>query len=396
MSEVKKDRLYFLDWLRVLAFALLILYHAGLIFVDWGYHIQNDELSENLKLPMLFLNHWRLPLLFFISGVGVSFSFKKRTTSKYLTERFNRLFVPLVAGIIFIVPIQVYYERLYHNKFEGSYFDFFPQFFYGIYPQGNFMWGHLWFLVYLIAFILIALPLFNFIRQKENSPALNRINGFLQRKGVLLVILSIPIIIARLTLRESWPDNRNLISDWYNLSVYIIFFVYGYYIAQVQSLWVSIKQQRWGYLIIGIISFLVIYLGNHQSGINFLEKNQVGYYTFEILTMINIVAWMLCCLAFGMAYLNRNSKHLSYANQAVYPVFILHQSILIMAGYYVLDLEFNLFVKLILITLITFGGSSLINHYFVLPFKVTRVLFGVKPLSRGEVHSIYPKTRQHL
>src|SRR5687768_3561157 len=91
-----KTRLYFLDWSRVLAFSLLVFYHSGLIFVDWGFHIQNDELSEWLKLPMLFLNQWRLPLLFFVSGAGIYFALGMRTAWVFTKERFVRIFIPLV------------------------------------------------------------------------------------------------------------------------------------------------------------------------------------------------------------------------------------------------------------------------------------------------------------
>jgi len=395
MSEIKNERLYFLDWLRVLAFALLIIYHAGLMFVDWGYHIQNDELSESLKLPMLFLNHWRLPLLFFISGVGVSFSFKKRTISKYLKERFNRLFIPLIAGILLVVPIQVYYERLHYDQFDGSYFDFYPRFFEGIYPDGNFMWSHLWFLVYLIVFILIALPLFNLIRQNQNSLAIQRLTLFLKRKGALLVLLSLPLIIMRLTLREAWPDNRNLVSDWYNFSVYITFFIYGYFIAQIQTLWLSIKKWRWLHLIVGLTCFILVYFGQHQPGINFLENSTTGGFIFNILTMVNSISMVLSCLGFGMIFLEKNTSYLSYANQAVYPVFVLHQSVLIMTGYYILPLDLSIGVKLLIVSSSALIGSVLINHFLILPFSVTRVMFGVKPIRKNHVSVIQTKPIQY-
>jgi hypothetical protein len=99
-----KVRLYFLDWLRVLAFGLLVFYHSGLIFVDWGFHIRNNSVTDILKPPLLFLNQWRLPLLFFVSGAGTFFALGKRTGSVFVKERFVRLFIPLVFGILIIIP----------------------------------------------------------------------------------------------------------------------------------------------------------------------------------------------------------------------------------------------------------------------------------------------------
>src|SRR5688572_20152599 len=129
MDSISTTRLYFLDWLRVLAFGLLVFYHTGLIFVDWGFHISNDLFSESLKFPMLFVNQWRLPLLFFVSGAGIYFALGKRNVSKFAKERFTRIFIPLVFGILVVIPPQVYLEWKHHGAFHGSYWGFYPVFF---------------------------------------------------------------------------------------------------------------------------------------------------------------------------------------------------------------------------------------------------------------------------
>ncbi len=131
-------RRYDLDWLRVIAFALLIFYHVGMFFVPWSWHIKNNETSEWLTLPMWFLNQWRLPLLFVISGMGTYFSLQKRTGGQFMRERVIRLLIPFVFGMLFIIPPQVYIERLANSQFTGSYFDFWPsEAFIGTYPEGN-------------------------------------------------------------------------------------------------------------------------------------------------------------------------------------------------------------------------------------------------------------------
>ena len=66
-----KTRRYDLDWLRVLAFGLLILYHTGMFYVaDWGWHVKSVHQSEWLQLPMLLSNQWRMPLIFLVSGLA--------------------------------------------------------------------------------------------------------------------------------------------------------------------------------------------------------------------------------------------------------------------------------------------------------------------------------------
>ncbi|MBC8083688.1 MAG: acyltransferase family protein, partial [Hymenobacter sp.] len=125
----QNSRLFYFDWLRVLAFSLLVPYHAGLLFVDWGFHIQNPVLTEDFKPPMLFVNQWRLPLLFFVSGVGTCFALRRRPARAYLRDRLRRLGIPLVAGILLVIPPQVYIERISHGVAYASYLGFYPHFF---------------------------------------------------------------------------------------------------------------------------------------------------------------------------------------------------------------------------------------------------------------------------
>ena len=125
-----------LDWLRVLVFALLIFYHVGMFFVPWDFHIKNNSIHNWLTYPMWFLNQWRLPILFVISGMGTYYALQKRTGKEFALERIKKLYIPLTFGMLFIIPPQVYLERLNKNQFTGSYFDFWPlEAFIGIYPN---------------------------------------------------------------------------------------------------------------------------------------------------------------------------------------------------------------------------------------------------------------------
>ncbi|PTB89076.1 glucan biosynthesis protein, partial [Marivirga lumbricoides] len=134
-------RRYDLDWLRVIVFGLLIFYHVGMFFVPWGWHIKNNVLYEDLTWPMRFLNQWRLPILFVISGMGSFYALNKRNGFQFMGERIKRLLIPLIFGMAVIVPVQVYAERVYKGEFQGGYFDFWPQLaFIGVYPEGNISW----------------------------------------------------------------------------------------------------------------------------------------------------------------------------------------------------------------------------------------------------------------
>ncbi len=376
-STVVKVRLYYLDWLRVVAFSLLVFYHTGLIFVDWGFHIQNDEFSSGLKIPLLFLNQWRLPLLFFVSGAGIRFALGFRTSAVFLKERFIRLLIPLVFGILFVIPAQVYFERLYQGVITGSYIEFFPQFFNGIYPHGNFTWNHLWFLVYLIVYILIALPLFLYFRHKNGEAQMHTFAQFLSRK-VNLLLLVIPLFLTEVLLRDLWPDTRNLVSDWYNFTYYFIILLYGYIVASNKLLWPTIEKDRLIYFVLGIISFCLIFFGWHQEGESFLERIAFGDIIFKFFKSLNILVWILCSLGYAKRYLSFNTPVLQYTNKAVYPFYILHQTVLLGLGYYIIKTELSIFTKYTLIVMGTFFITMIVYDLIIKRTKWLKIFFGIK------------------
>lgn len=152
----KQERQYYIDWLRILLIISVFLFHIGMIFNTWDWHIKNDQqYGGMLRNVMTFLHNWRMPLLFLLSGAGTYFALGKRTPGEYLYERFKRLFIPLLAGIFLLVPVQVYIEKA--SAF-GSLPDFYLHMFEGIYPEGNFSWHHLWFIAYLFVIALFISP----------------------------------------------------------------------------------------------------------------------------------------------------------------------------------------------------------------------------------------------
>ncbi|WP_276371633.1 acyltransferase family protein [Chryseolinea sp. H1M3-3] len=371
-ERTPKRRLYFLDWLRVIAFGLLVFYHTGLMFVDWGFHIQNSSFSETLKLPMLFLNQWRLPLLFFVSGAGICFALGTRTAGIFAQERFKRIFLPLVFGIVVIIPPQVYFEWLHHQTFKGSYWQFYPLFF------SNITWNHLWFLAYLFVFTFIALPFFLYLRSKAGTSIVAPISTCLSKRFYLLSLFVIPLFLTELFLRPHWPDTRNLVSDWYNFLFYFLIFIYGFFFATAGSFWDMLEHRRSMYLLLGLFSFSMIYFGWHQPGKNFLETFVVGRYIFDFLKCVNILSWIFCSLGYARHYLAHNSARLQYANRAVYPFYILHQTVLIAIGFYVIRCEWSITAKYIIIVTGTFFFTMLLYEFLIRRVKLIGVFFGVK------------------
>lgn len=366
-------RRYELDWLRVIVFGLLIFYHVGMFFVPWEWHIKNNRLVHWLEYPMLFINQWRLPILFVISGMGTSYALANRSAGQFASERITRLLLPLAVGIIFVVPPQVYFERLSTNAFSGDFWNFWPsEAFRGIYPAGNFSWHHLWFLPYLLTFSLLLIPLFLYLRNNTNTLFLNWVRKQLSTPSGFLWFL-LPLYLATISLKPYFPETHALVGDWYTLTYYILLFFYGFILISVKDVfWKTVHEKRSIFLMAGILSFSIwILLLHYSSGLLFLP----GF--FQVL---NTWSWILALFGYAAEYLNKKNRHLEYANQAVYPFYILHQTITVTIGFYLMNLPWSIPVKFLILVTGTFGGSWFIYEFLIKRHKFLRPLFGLKYL----------------
>lgn len=368
-----KIRRYDLDWLRVIVFGLLIFYHVGMFFVPWGWHIKNNVIYEWLRWPMIFLNQWRLPILFVISGMGTYYALGSRNLGRFIGERYLRLGIPLLVGMVLIVPPQVYFERLADGDFTGSYYEFFTTIaFEGIYPEGNFSWHHLWFLPYLFLFSVVLAPLFIRLRKPENR-FIQSVKNIIS-KPLGLYVFIIPIYLIEVFVEPFFPVNHALVGDWYAIAYYLVLFFSGFLLISAgNTFWESIASIKYKALGMGVVSFIalaIIWL--------FFEDSLLIHLTEAFFKMTNLWSWILVLFGFAAKYLNRTSKTIAYANRAVYPFYILHQTITVALAYYLMDLSWGFLPKATVLVLGTFGISWLLYHFVILPLFFLHPLFGLK------------------
>lgn len=383
-------RRYDLDWLRVLVFILLIFYHVGMFFVPWEWHIKNNNLCSWMEYPMLFVNQWRLPILFVISGMGTSYALAKRNGTQFASERIKRLFLPLVVGILFIVPPQVYFERLSSGQFLGGYLDFWPlHAFQGVYPEGNFSWHHLWFLPYLLTFSLLMTPLFLYFRRNSENIFLKWIRKQITTPSGFLWFL-LPLLMTQILLRPYFPETHALIGDWFTLANYGILFFYGFILIMVKdAFWKTVLVNRRFFLSVGILFFsfwLLLISVDNAIWADFL---------IPLAKVVNYWSWILALFGYAAKYLNKPSNTLSYANQAVYPFYILHQTVTVSLGFYLKDLTWGFWIKSFALLAGTFLISWILYEYLIRRWNFLRPLFGLKSVKSNfsifELPDIFPK-----
>ncbi len=366
---------YDIDYIRVIAFGILILYHVAVFFEPGGWHIKNNITYREILFPMIFINQWRLPILFVVSGMGTYFALGRRSGKQYAKERLKRLLLPFIVGVLFIVPPQVYIERLSQGVDYGGYFNFWPvNFFDGIYPTGNFSWHHLWFILYLLIFSLVCLPLFLRLRKNSNG-AFNRIIKKIIGSFGGILSLSIPLLIWRMLLSGNFPPNNGLVGDWFNLLYCVTFFIFGFIlVSSGEVFWDTVKKFRYTFLIIGLITYstlIYMWFGNFQ-------KTPIFDLVNDTVQTLNVWVWILCIFGFAAHHLNKSGAFLSYANETVYPFYILHQTVIVILGYYFWNLDMGFFVKFSLMVFLTFSITWIIYEYGICRYKIMRPLFGLK------------------
>lgn len=354
-----------LDSLRVAAFAVLIFYHSGMIYVPWGFHVKNPETSETLALVMLFFNRWRLPLLFFISGCGVAFSLRRRSAGEFARERIWRLLLPLAFGMFVVIPPQIYVERLQQGA-TFSFAEFYPEVLRLVpYPAGAFSWHHLWFVAYLLVYSLAAIPLFGALRRCGAALA-----TWLTRWPAAFYLINVPSMIVAYTLGPHWPTTHNLVADWANLTGSFMTFLWGFVFASTPALLDLVERRRREFLAGGIVTATVFYALRLSGapvglGVSVWVNAYFGFF------------WIFLLVGFARANIKRGGPWLAYANEAVYPFYILHQTILVVFGYWLVQQPWSVAVKLAITMAVAFFGSWA-GFELVRRSRFTRPLFGLR------------------
>ena len=381
MTAQQKFRRYEFDWLRVLAFSLLIFYHTGMFFVSWDWHIKNNQLSDFLEWPMLFLSQWRMSLIFLISGVGVYLAMGYRSNTTFAKDRMVRIVLPLLVGMLLVVPPQVYLERLAqghtysYGEFYLSIFRFEP------YPSGNFSWHHLWYLAYIFTYSLLLLPLLGYIRR--HPLRLEKVKGWM--------ICALPVLwlgVGEMLLRPHFPGTNALLGDWANHFLYVSIFLAGFMIISSEHLQERICAIRFYSLSLALGLAAVLYMYYWIPGTELSGQQLQIYY---LIKSANRWMWMLSVLGFAIRHLSPASAHLKTANEMVYPFYILHQTVIVVLGFMIRDYSWPIGIKYTLMVVATFVICYAFTRWIVMPVNLLRVPFGLKALAPKQIKPVKQK-----
>ena len=393
MTTLTDTRRYDLDWLRTLAFGLLILYHIGMYYVaDWGWHVKSTVTSDGLQNLMLLTNPWRMSLLFFISAMALALAQRNTTAFNLFSLRSNRLLIPLLCGMFIVVVPQVYYEALSQQLIAPGYFSFWLQY---INPNtdllrehhsaiGLLTWNHLWFLPYLWCYSVLVLML---------APVLNALAKYLQPLpgSIALLLVMASLICAWFTLRQAFPSSHALVNDWYNHAKYFSIFIAGYLFALQGNWWQKVIAFRRWFMLAAVLGYSLIIAdsnGAFDSLPASFAESVSGRLLVGVVLALNHWGWILALIGYAGRYLNRptnkldkDGRLLHYSNNAILPWYMLHQTLIIVFAVWLKPLSLPTGIEAMLLIILTCSGCWA-GYELVKRFWLSRWLFGLK-LSAG-------------
>lgn len=361
-------RKFFLDWLRVGAFGLLILFHVGMLYAPWPYNLKSPRLVPSVVWPMETLSAWRMPLLFMISGVASSSLMKKRGPGAFALDRVRRLQPVILFGMFIVIPPQTWIELVAKGRTRQSYLDFWWNTYLRadqtlVAPLGKTIptWDHLWFLVYLFVYTMLFALGVAVKRRLCDRP----IDPMPAPVLVLLIGPAVWLAATNLVIDVWFPLTHALLNDWGGQLKWIGMFATGVLCAGQPRFFCFLQQQRFG------ISVTAVILLTAQSMIHGLVSSMLS----------GLFGWAAICAIIGFAhrYFDTPSALLSHLNEAVLPIYVLHQPILLLTAFAVFPLHLPLAAEATLLVAATSLGSLAVYETAIRPFVITRFLFGLKP-----------------
>lgn len=343
------NRRYDIDWVRVIAIGLLLIYHVAIGFQPWGLmiaFITNSTPWNSLWIPMTMLNVWRIPLLFFVSGMGVYFAMQNRNWKQLLQERTFRIWLPFVFGVFCIVPLHLFlWQRYYNMELKYTYDP-----------------GHLWFLGNIFIYVILFSPLFFYLKRNENGKLVQGIKRLFSTPLGLIPVIGAFVLEA--VIIEPFPYEMYAMTR-HGFFLGMLAFLFGFcFVLSGSGFWNMILKYKWMFVSIAVTLFVIRLL--------YWKMNTPAY-----LLVTESQCWIISVFAFAHQYLNRGGKALVYLSQAAYPVYILHMVFLYLGSTLIFPLNIDVHIQFVLVLLFTIAGCFA-AYELIRRLKWIRLLFGLK------------------
>ncbi|MES2443144.1 MAG: acyltransferase family protein [Pseudomonadota bacterium] len=370
------ERHYGMDWLRIGAFALLILYHVGMVFVPWPFAVKTAAPAEWVAIPMLFTNAWRLMLLFVVSGFASRALYARSAGVRaFVRNRNLRLLVPLAFGIVVIVPPQPWVELVTQHGYAGGFAGFLAHDYFRFGALDGIIlptWNHLWFVVYLWAYTqLLALLLL--------LPRPARLQGWFDRAFGGAGALWLPIawlLIFQLLLFRRGVETHDFLNDGIAHLAYVPAFLFGFGLGGSRPAMAAFARLWKPAAILALAGYAVVGSVEALWPGRSVAPWAVGI-AFRIAREVQTWASIAALIGLAETCLNRDHPWRATLTEAVFPFYIIHQTVIVLAEYALRRIGLPAAFEFVILVAATVAGCWL---FYLLGREVTplRPLIGLR------------------
>ena len=378
-----RERLHYLDWLRVLAVLGVFYAHSINIYDMLYWHIRSGGQSSGLIVLVVFGTQWGMALFFFLAGASAWFALESRTAGQFIGERFKRLIIPFIVGFILLSPPQAYLFAISQGTYHGSFIQFIPYFFENIHVSWNPQWiaaygYHLWFLAFLFFVALFTLPVLLLLRRKRGLDFIGWLATLCSRPTGLFVLV-IPIALIQIALRAPFPGYQG----WADFFIWLVVYVYGFILLADKRFTAAILKQGKLACLVALSCLLIMFIANFAGVLgswDAITSYTPGYVLYQLLRSMTAWSMMVFVLYFGMRLLNKQNSVIDYTNDAILPFYVFHHPVVVVIAFYTMPWDISLGLKFFFVTTAALIATLLIYDLLIRRWNLMRVLFGLRPL----------------
>ncbi len=379
---MSKERIHYLDWLKVLIVYGIVVFHVALVFSIGTWLVSNHERSLVLSAFAGFTFPWGIPAMFLIAGADAWFGLRSHSLSDFLRGRFSRLVVPLVPGLLVLSPLQ----RFIASANPPPSIDTLGAFYVGFFRNFHFSWSlqfisqywlHLWFLAYLFAITLACAPVLVWLRRPAGRRLTSWVVAIANRRGGLL-LLAAPLVFTQVVLRPRFAAYQ----DWADVATYTLAFLWGAMFFSDRRFEAAIVAQIRRLLGGGVFAMLGIGAMTYFAHIATAgdARAQVGTQVAQAI-LLSLFVWsmLLAVMYLGIRWLNSPNRALRYAEESILPVYVIHHPFVLLVASFVVTWNLGVWPKFLVILVVVATLTLSIYEFGVRRWGVMRLLFGLGP-----------------
>lgn len=351
-------RKYYIDNIRTFCILLLFPFHAAMCFNTWGEPFYVFSTPDTVLGEFTALVYpWWMTLLFALAGISSRYALEKRTAGEYAKERVMKLLIPFLSGLLLLIPPQSYIADVFHNGYTGNFFEHYAVFFTEFTTltgyDGGFTPAHLWFLIYLFVISLAVLPLMMWYKKREKK---------LDGKKLTIPVL-LPMFLIILLMAPIFDIAGKSIGE------FTACFLLGYFVLSEDE----VQDRLEKYAVPLGIAFLAVMCMRGIGDLCF----DAGGLLWDIFQRIYTWMGILAVMGLGKHFLNFRNSASDYLAKASFPLYIFHQTVLVITAYFIVPAVDSVWIQFILIMTISFGATMLC-YEICRRLPPTRFMFGIK------------------